>query len=373
MSAGQVASRRLLLGLLAGALTTLLTACATGLESLPMPDRDGASGEALSINAVFANALNLPEKARVKFNGADIGEVTSIQARDFAAVVTMQIRSDVPLYVGSTAELRSATPLGDVFVAIKPNPQSPSDAPRLRQGDTIPLGSTAQAATIEDILASMSLLVNGGAVRRFVTVINGTGHAVGGKGNKIATLLEQTNTTLSRLNARSTQLRSALQSTSDLTATLAARQDTLHEVVAAAVPATAVVAENVDNITQLTDTVAGITQQLSRFPSLQGTDTRSVSADLNNVSRAFNDIAVDPNISMSTTNRLLPRYMHTTRGAATQQTQLINQLVIGNHPDLNYPGDPATHGPDGTDFHSMVGSLRYEWNLLLDKIYGPNR
>src|SRR4026207_1467558 len=93
----------------------------TGLESLPLP-APGLTANSITVTAVFSNALNLPAKAKVKLNGADIGEVESTHARNFTARVTMRIRSDVPVRVGTTAQLRSATPLGDVFVALKPDP-----------------------------------------------------------------------------------------------------------------------------------------------------------------------------------------------------------------------------------------------------------
>ena len=91
----------------------LMTGCAAGLDSVPLPS-PGSSGPTYSLNAVFTDALNLPAKAKVRLYGADIGEVTSIDAQDFTAKVAMKIRKDVPLPVGSTAELRAATPLGDV-------------------------------------------------------------------------------------------------------------------------------------------------------------------------------------------------------------------------------------------------------------------
>jgi len=50
---------------------------------------------------------------------------------------------------------------------------------------------------------------------------------------------------------------------------------------------------------------------------------------------------------------------------------LCASVALGSLPDKNWPGDPAFHGPDGTDWHAMVGSLRYQWNLLLSKVYGP--
>ena len=58
---------------------------------------------------------------------------------------------------------------------------------------------------------------------------------------------------------------------------------------------------------------------------------------------------------------------------ALHGTADLAKLSLVPWPDKNYPGDPEFHWPDGTDWHLMVGSLRYEWNLLLDKIYGAQR
>ena len=75
---------------------------------------------ATRLTAVFSNALNLPASAKVKLAGADVGELESMVARNYTAVTTLRIMDGVRLPKGSTAELRSATPLGDVFVALKP-------------------------------------------------------------------------------------------------------------------------------------------------------------------------------------------------------------------------------------------------------------
>jgi virulence factor Mce-like protein len=357
-------------GAAAAGLTVLLAGCATGLDSLPLP-APGQAGDRITVTAVFTNALNLPAKAKVKLNGADIGAVESIRAQDYTAHVTMRISADAPLHAGATAELRSATPLGDVFVAIRPDPHQAPDAPPLRDGDTITLNSTSAAATIEDALGSAALLVNGGAIRRLVTVVNGTGSAVGGRGEKVAALLEQTNTLLSRLNARSAQIEGALRSTSDLAAALSARQDTLNEAISAAGPGIRTIQANTAQLADLVDAVARVTNQLNRFPSMQGTDTRSLVADLNRLSATFNDIAVDPDLSLNSWNRIIGIIVKSASGPNAHAVGDIVKLALGSLPDKNYPGDPEFHGPDGTDWHAMIGSLRYQWNLLLSKVYGP--
>lgn len=352
------------------ALIVLLGGCAAGLEALPLPS-PGGSGRSYTLTALFTDALNLPAQAKVKLLGADIGEVDTIRAEDFTAQVNMRIRSDVPLRAGSTAELRSATLLGDVFVSIKPS--AVLDAPLLGNGDTLPLESTAAAPTVEDVLDSMAMLVNGGTIRHLVNSLNGAGEAMGGRGEKVGLLLDQTSTLLSRMNARSGQLDSALRRTSELSAAMAARSSTLSESLGAGAPAIAAIADNTTRIADLADSTARITRQLSRFPSIQGTDTRSTVADLNRLAGTFNDIAVDPNLSLMSLNRLLGILMKTFNATSVHGDLTLDQLALAPWPDINYPGDPGFHWSDGTDWHQLVESLRYEWNLLLAKIYGEQR
>ncbi|OHV05071.1 MCE family protein [Mycobacterium talmoniae] len=355
---------------MAAGLAVLLAGCAVGLDSMPMPS-PGASGKTYALTAIFSDALNLPAQAHVKLLGADIGEVDAIRAHDFTAQVDMRIRSDVPLRVGSTAELRSATLIGDVFVSIKPS--ADAKAPLLRNGDTIPLKSTAAAPTVEDVLNSMAMLVNGGTIRYLVNSINGAGQAMGGRGEKVGLLLDQSTTLLSKMNARSDQLDSALRRTSELSASMAARSNTLSQSLEAGAPALAVIADNTDRIANLADSTARITRQLSRFPSIQGTDTRSTVADLNHLAETFNDIAVDPNLSLYSLNRLLGVLLKAFDATSVHVEVTLDQLALAAWPDINYPGDPGFHPSDGTDWHQLVESLRYEWNLLLAKIYGEQR
>ena len=356
----------------AAAATVLVAGCGTGLESLPLP-APGLTANSITVTAVFSNALNLPAKAKVKLNGADIGEVESTHAHDFTALVTMRIRSDVPVRIGTTAQLRSATPLGDVFVALKPDPNQAPGTPLLHDGDVIPVGSTTAAATIEEVLGSAALLINGGAIRRLVSIINGAGSALGGRGDKVAELLHQSGELISRLGARSAQINDALRSTSELAAALQAHQNTLNETLAAGGPATDVIADNTAQLTDLVEAIAEITVQLNRFPSLQGTDKRSMIADLNHLSATFNDITVDPTLSMTALNRLIGIMMKSTNATSAHANVDVRKLALGALPDKNYPGDPGFHGPDGTDWHAMIGSLRYEWNMLLSRALGPQR
>ncbi len=148
-----------------------------GLDSLPLPAPNMGS-QSYKLTARFANALNLPAKAKVRLGGADVGEVESMDAVDYVAVVQLRIREGVRLPVGTTAQLRTATPLGDVFVAVTP-PATPSGQ-LLKDGGTLDLDNTSSAATVEGVLASAAVLVNGGVIRNLTHVVNGLGKSSGG-------------------------------------------------------------------------------------------------------------------------------------------------------------------------------------------------
>ncbi|MEZ0362689.1 MlaD family protein [Mycobacterium sp. pUA109] len=364
--------RRGIRGVLATATAALLAGCGLNLESVALP-APGGGGSFYTLSAVFSDALNLPIKAKVRLYGAQIGEVQSIEAQDFKALVTFKVRDDVPLYAGSTAELRAATPLGDIFLQIKPDPNQPKDAALLRNGDTLPLTATANAPTIEELIASMAMLVNGGTVRYLVSMLNGAGKAVGGRGEKLALLINQSGTLLSRMSARSEQLNAALQHSAALAQTMSARQATIDESLTDLAPALNVIADNTNDLTELIDTGARITNQLARFPSIAGTDTRSLSVDLNKLARVFNEITVDPELSLTPFNRFLGIMMKTFNGTAMHLEGEVTKITLAPWPDKNYPGDPGMHWTDGTDWHLMIGALRYEWNMLLYQIYGARQ
>lgn len=348
-----------------GAVLVLSGCAAPGLDRVPLP-APSVGAESYTLTATFANGLNLPLKAKVRLSGADVGEVVSMQAKDYTAVVTMAVRKGVQLPVGSVAELRTATPLGDVFVAIKPPPTPGPEL--LADGDTLGLGSTASAATVEAVLSSAAVLVNGGVVRDLTKVVNGLGRAAGDNGDTFGDLVRQSTRLAETLSGRSEQIQTTLDDTAALIDTMNRRQDAIDDLLGAASPALGAV--DVGQVADLVGTAGDVSQQLSRFPSLQGTDTRSTVGDLNALSRAFNDVVLSPDTSMAAINRMLPPVVKATAGTAIAADATVAKLALGNWPDIGYKGDPEFHGPKRADWHYLVGSLKYTLFRLQERVVG---
>ncbi|WP_330255244.1 MlaD family protein [Nocardia sp. NBC_00565] len=361
-------------GLAGGALALTLscTACSVRLDSLPLP-APGVDGDSYSLTATFSNALNLPMKAKVKLNGADIGEVESMVAKDYTAVVTMRIRSGALLPAGTTAELRSATPLGDVFVALTPPPHPDPSAANLGDGASIPLPSTAAAATIEEVLTRAALLVNGGAIANVTELVNNFGAAVGGRGDRLAELIAQTRQLLAGLAARSDQIRDVLATMGTLSSTLAAQQSAIADASAAAGPALQVIGDNTQNLVDLIGRINQMARQLAQFPSINGSNNQSLIANVNLLAQDLNNAAESPKANLDTLNLILPMILKVIDAQSSHVYADIVQLAIGAVPDPNFPGDPGARVPDQSDWANFVGSLAYTLNRLNQRLNGPGR
>lgn len=349
-----------------------ISGCASeGLASLPLPAPGVGSG-GYELTAIFANALNLPANAKVKLAGADVGELESMVAENYTAVTTLRIMDGVQLPRGTEAELRSATPLGDVFVSLRPPSPVDPNAPLLKDGDTIGLDDTKAAATVESLLGSAAILVNGGAVRNFTNIINGLGKATGDQGQAFGNLIGKTNHTLGTLNARSDQLSSAMTETSRLLQQIEDKNQTVGELMDAAGPATDTLAEHTTQIADLITQIGDTSAQLRKFPSIAGTDTsgRSAIADANKVAGAWNDVAFSPDASLYALNRLMPPLVKATSGSGLSVRASIDRLILGSIPDIGFAGDAGLHGPKRYNWHQLVGSLQYTLLRLQERVVG---
>ena len=171
-------ARALLAVLLAAVAISLTAACSLDPTRLPVPGAYSPQ-HAYRIKIQFSSVLNLPARAKVDSGGVQIGVLDHVQLDGTTAVAYVDISGDSRFPGNTRAELRQATPLGDIYIALVP-PEDRSgnlsgDLPKavLRDGDTIPLRNTAPADNVEDLLRSVSNLVAGGAIGTLQsTVVN---------------------------------------------------------------------------------------------------------------------------------------------------------------------------------------------------------
>jgi len=110
-----------------------------------------------TVSAVFPSANNIRPNSPVRIAGVEVGKVTKIaHAEDGAqaAIVTMRIeRKGLPIHRDATMKIRPRIFLeGNFFVDVQPGSAS---APRLRDGDRIPINQTAAPVQLDQILSAL--------------------------------------------------------------------------------------------------------------------------------------------------------------------------------------------------------------------------
>lgn len=175
-------------------------------ESLPTPRV--VKGTTYPISADFRDTLNLPVGAKVKLNGAVIGTVSSITTSDYVAHVQMRIAEAVTLGAGTTFQIRFTTPLGENYVAATPL-KGAGEA--LAAGSRIPLDHTDAAPTIEDVFASLSVLINGGGLTQIGDIVEELNTAFGGRADTVQSILRRTRLLAASLNKHQDDVDRALE------------------------------------------------------------------------------------------------------------------------------------------------------------------
>ncbi|WP_084436324.1 MlaD family protein [Aldersonia kunmingensis] len=159
------------------AIVTVLAGCGFNPADVPVPG-SSTSGPTYRVRIEFANALNLPDQAKVIANGARIGTLREVSVVEPTAgqpghvIADIDIDDDVRLPADTTAQLRQNTLLGDIFIGL--DTPAGDAAATIPDNGTIPLQQTEPATQVEDLMATVSTFVTGGAFQRFQDIVDST-------------------------------------------------------------------------------------------------------------------------------------------------------------------------------------------------------
>jgi phospholipid/cholesterol/gamma-HCH transport system substrate-binding protein len=258
------------------ALGALAGGCGFSLQSFPKIG--GQSGPSYPIYARFTNVLNLPANAQVRDGSAVVGTVTSITTHDFLADLTLAIRTDVHLPVGTTAQVRFDSPLGDEYVLLIP-PASPP-RPSLAPGATLGTNATTTAPSIENTLAALGAVLNGGGITQLQTIVVELNKTFGGNQGQIRDLLGQLTVALRSLSAHTGDIDGAISAVGTLAAELNARRGTITSGIDAIAPAVGVLAKENGDLRGLLRQLTRLSRTTNAIVATSGRDTITDAHDL---------------------------------------------------------------------------------------------
>ncbi|WP_182481094.1 MCE family protein [Nocardioides immobilis] len=220
--------------------------CSTGYKDLPLPG-SGVGGDTYQVSAVFDQALNLAQGAQVKVNGVSVGRVQAVEAEDFKAEVTMEIKESVEIPRDSSARLRYDTPLGELFVQVTPG-RSPDN---LGDDDQFALRKTTTAPSVEDALAAASTLINGGRLGELQVIAEELNATLGGREDEIRMSLRRVTSFLRAANGSRGDITRTLVALRDVSQALDARRGTIRRALREVGPAFEALGRDTDKVVAL--------------------------------------------------------------------------------------------------------------------------
>ncbi|MDL9937439.1 MlaD family protein [Gordonia sp. ABSL1-1] len=330
------------------------------VEQIPLPV-PGDIGQAIELTANFDNALNLPSRAKVKLNGTDVGQVTKITAKDYRAIVTMDVSESAKLPVGTGAELRQATPLGDVFVALLPPPGAPKGY--MREGDTLS-GPTSAAATVEDLLVSMSGVVDSGSLNSATIILTELSAAVAPHPDALHGSIAGLTTAIRKFNQNAAEVDASLRYTRVLTAQLAAGRAQIMASINKLAPALSSVNGQIDLILSTLDKTKSVTAATNDFLRSDGDNLVEMIGHLSTLLGGLQQASGTLGNLADNLHVLVPKWVKTTSGSAAA----LSAKVYWLSPGVGF--DSASRLPDISDVDAGSAALQQTLTRLLARLTG---
>lgn len=163
----------------------------------------------------------------------------------------MDVRKSAQLHDGANIRLRSTTPLGELFVDVTDKPEGAL----LADGDAIGADDATAAPTVEDTLASASMLINGGGLGQLQTIAREANEALDGREGTARELLSNLNSTMESFNGSSAEIDATLDALADLSEVLHQRDATIDKALVDVAPAARVLSESTDDLAKLLQSV----------------------------------------------------------------------------------------------------------------------
>jgi phospholipid/cholesterol/gamma-HCH transport system substrate-binding protein len=239
-----------------------ITGCASwrGLNTLSLPGTQGGGPGSFEIQAQMPDISNLQPNARVRVADVTVGTVTTIERQDWHALLTMKLNAGVDMPANATIKLGQTSLLGSLHVELAP----PTDAPpqgKLHNGSLIPLSHGGAFPTVEQTLAALSMVLNGGGLGQVQDITEAFSTAFRGREQDLRSMIQQLDKFTAYVNDQTGDIIAAIDSLNRLAGKLAARQPVLDKALNTIPDALGVLNNERDNLVEAAD-------QLGQFSAL---------------------------------------------------------------------------------------------------------
>ncbi|WP_286137407.1 virulence factor Mce family protein [Mycobacterium sp. IS-3022] len=207
----------------------VLTSCGwRGVANLPLPGGPGSGAGKVTVYVQMPDTLALNVNSRVRVADLWVGQVRSIELKNWIPTLTVELEPGLKLSANTRAKIGQTSLLGSQHLElISPPDPSPES---LRNGDTIPLANSSAYPTVERVLASVGAILTGGGISNLEVIQTEVDNLLTGRAPQIRDLLGKLDVFTDEMNQQSQDITRAIDSTNDLLKIVANRNSTLDRV-----------------------------------------------------------------------------------------------------------------------------------------------
>ncbi|WP_396926829.1 virulence factor Mce family protein [Mycolicibacterium sp.] len=334
-----------------------------GLNSLPLPGTQGGGAGSFLIQAEMPDVNNIQPNSRVRVGDATVGHITKIELEGWHALVTMRLDRDVNLPANATATIGLTSILGSQHIELS----APGDAPpqgRLHDGSRIPLSHSGSYPTVEQTLAAVSTVLNGGGLAQVQDITEAFSTAFRGREQDLRSLIGELDRFAGNVNDQTDDIIAATDSLNRLSGTLAANRPVLDQALKTVPEALAVLNSERDNLVAAAD-------QLGRFSNLVvssvGQSKESLIRELKDIGPVLESLA-NAGPSMTRALSLIPTFPF--------PNETIEKWQRGDYANMTAVVDLTLSRIDqglftGTRWEGNLTELEMQWGRTIGQFPSP--
>lgn len=221
-----------------------------GVYSLPLPGAAGSGDDTYQVVVEFEDVLDLVPYSSVKVQDATVGHVTEVRLVEGHAEVVVQLEDSVRLPANAVGRIAETSLLGEKYVSLDP-PRDEEPVGELAAGDVVALERTTSAATVEEVLGALSLVLNGGGLDAVRTITVEVNAALTGREESARSALRQLDSFIGGLDQQKADIVRALEGVNELSATLAEQEEVITSALETLPPALAVLRDQREGLTRM--------------------------------------------------------------------------------------------------------------------------
>ena len=195
-----------------------------GLNSLPLPGAVGRGPGAEVYHVEIANIGTLESNSPVLVNNVVVGSVGPVTVQEWHADVEISVKPGAVIPANAVARVGQTSLLGSMHLSLDP-PTGQRPSGRFQPGATIPLSQSATYPSTEQTLASLSAVVNGGALGQIGDIIHNFNTALSGREGQIRDVLSRLDKFVAVLNEQQGNIIASIQELNRFAGTFAGQRD----------------------------------------------------------------------------------------------------------------------------------------------------